>query len=80
MKMHKMAGPILELLAAGCIEIEEVNGEMVVRVTEEGEKVLLMEDLVQVEYDESLNAEVTPTAKGQEVLESFLKDVKEENK
>jgi predicted transcriptional regulator len=75
-----MAGPILELLAAGCIEIEEVNGEMVVRVTEEGEKVLLMEDLVQVEYDESLNAEVTPTAKGQEVLESFLKDVKEENK
>ena len=75
-KMPKLAEPILELLNAGAIEITEVNGEIVIRVTDEGKKILLQEDLVDVEYDESLKATVTATPKGEAMLEAFKKEIK----
>jgi hypothetical protein len=79
MKMHKLAGPVLELLNAGAIEIKKVNGEIVIRVTDEGKKILFQEDLVDVEYDESLKATVTATPKGEAMIEALEKEINGRN-
>jgi predicted transcriptional regulator len=72
----KLTGPVLELLNAGAIEIKKVNGEIVIRVTDEGKKILFQENLVDVEYDESLKATVTATPKGEAMIEVLEKELK----